>query len=416
MKVCILAKNFPTFSETFVTDHARSLVDSGVNLKILANMAEDKAWPALGGYESELKKITYLYERPDSKSNHYRSERFKALIKMGFYHLQNRFPEFFRSLNFFKFGSSTLDLKLPFIYNKAIGIGPVDILHCHFGSNGIIGAHLKSLGFCKKLVVTFHGLDVSKVILRKEKGHIYKNLFDSADLILPISNLWKEALLSAGAPENRTVVHHLGVDVENIRAKIPETNDSSKIRIITTARFTEKKGLPIALMAIAEARKKAPDLEIQYDVIGSGKNLSDITNLIEELNISEIVKLHGALPHARVKDFLYDADIFMLPSHTAKDGDQEGIPVSLMEAMATGLPVLSTLHSGIPELIEHGQTGILVEEKNYHQLADAIIQLAKFPEVRNEIARNGRETIKQKFNATKQNRRLISMYDDLLST
>ncbi len=416
MKVCILAQNFPAFSETFVTDHAISLLDSNTDLRILANKSQQGAWPTSESSKSQLKDITYLYERPDSKSRNYRSERIKALITMSISHLKNGSPEFFHSLNFLKYGSSVLDLKLPFIYNKALQIGPVDILHCHFGSNGIIGAHLKRLGFCKKLVVTFHGLDVSKVILTKKKGEIYKDLFDQADLILPISNLWREALVSVGAPKHKTFVHHLGVDVDSIPTKTKETIPSSKIRIITTARFTEKKGLPVALRGLAEAIKKAPELEFQYHIIGSGKGFAEIEKLIEELNLSQRIHLHGALPHSRVKELLYSSDIFMLPSHTAKNGDQEGIPVSLMEAMAAGLPVLSTQHSGIPELIEHGYSGILVEEKNHHQLADAIIRLAKCHKTRSQLACNGRKTIEQDFNANRQNKSLIDMYRQLLAS
>lgn len=416
MKVCILAQNFPTFSETFVTDHAKSLLDASVDLSIIANTAELGAWSALDSYEQKLKKVTFLYERPDSKSVRYRSNRIKSLIKMAIYHQKSGSSEFFNSLNFFRFGASTLELKLPFIYNKALQVGPVDVLHCHFGSSGIIGAHLKSLGFCKKLVVTFHGLDVSKVILNKNNGHIYKKLFAQADLILPISNLWRDALVSAGAPESKTIVHHLGVDVDNIRTKSTTTNAPEKIRIITTARFTEKKGLPFALLAVAEAIKIAPGLEIQYDIIGSGKNFSEIKKLIEDLNLTDTVKLHGSLPHSRVKELLYSSDIFMLPSHTAKNGDQEGIPVSLMEAMAAGLPVLSTRHSGIPELIQNGHSGILVEEKNHQQLAEAIIHLSRNPETRNQLASNGRRTIEQKFNANTQNSELITMYKQLLTS
>jgi len=247
---------------------------------------------------------------------------------MGIRHLRNGSPEFLHSLNFFKYGSSVWDLKLPFIYNKALKIGPVDILHCHFGSNGIIGAHLKRLGFCKKLVVTFHGLDVSKVILTKKKSKIYKDLFDQADLILPISNLWREALVSAGAPKQKTFVHHLGgVDVDHIPTKVQKTIASPKIRTITTARFTEKKGLPVALRGL-----------------------------------------------------------------------------------------LSTQHSGTPELIENGHSGILVEERNHHQLADAIIRLAKCHKLRNQLAYNGRKTIEQDFNANKQNKGLIDLYKQILTS
>jgi colanic acid/amylovoran biosynthesis glycosyltransferase len=416
MKVCILAQNFPTFSETFVTDHAISLLDSNTELRILANTGQQAAWPTSGSRKNALKDITYLYERPGSNSKNYRLNRIKSLITMGIRHLRNGSPEFLHSLNFLKYGSSVWDLKLPFIYNKALQIGPVDILHCHFGSNGIIGAHLKRLGFCKKLVVTFHGLDVSKVILTKKKSKIYKDLFDQADLILPISNLWREALVSAGAPKQKTFVHHLGVDVDHIPTKVQESIASPKIRIITTARFTEKKGLPVALRGLAEAIKKAPDLELHYDIIGAGKGFAEVAKLIEKLNLSQRVRLHGALPHSRVKALLYSSDIFMLPSHTAKNGDQEGIPVSLMEAMAVGLPVLSTQHSGIPELIENDHSGILVEEKNHHQLADAIIRLAKCHKLRNQLAYNGRKTIEQDFNANKQNKGLIDLYKQILTS
>jgi colanic acid/amylovoran biosynthesis glycosyltransferase len=287
-----------------------------------------------------------------------------------------------------------------------------DVLHCHFGPVGTLGAHLKHLGLVKKLVVTFHGQDVSRAIA-SSVSNPYESVFEQADLILPISDRWYDALSKLGAPTDRMFVHRVGIDVN--RFSYRERIASSKpLRIITTARFVEKKGLSYAIHAIAKVKKDHPEIKFYYDVIGEGPLSEEIENLVTSLEITDCVKLHGALPHGEVQKLLADADIFILPSIKAKNGDQEGIPVSLMEAMASGMPVLSTFHSGIPELVDNNVSGYLVPEQDIAALAEKIVYLAERPESWSELGQAGREKVEKDYNKDNQNTLLIQMYRKLI--
>lgn len=414
MKVCILATNFPTFSETFVTDHIKALYDSDLDLTVIADGQDPDAWPSLGEFGDVIKPRVHHFNRPKSRQRGYRWQRLTQLTLMARKHLLSRSFGFFSALNIFRFGSTVADLKLPFVFDKALEIGPVDVLHCHFGSNGILGAQLKRLGFCKKLVVTFHGLDVSKTILKKNNSKVYQDLFSQADAILPVSALWKDALVASGAPENRTHVHHLGV-YPGDGANVAFQGNSGGFQIVTIARFTEKKGLPYALRAVKRLMEASPSLEFRYHLIGSGELWPTIQDLIRELDLENNVTMHGALPHEQTRSLLGQSDVFLLPSHTASNGDQEGIPVSLMEAMASGVPVISTVHSGIPELVESGRSGLLVAEKDIDALSEALIGLAADPDLRSRLAFEARRTIQEKFNASIQNAGLVDLYQKLRS-
>ena len=132
------------------------------------------------------------------------------------------------------------------------------------------------------------------------------------------------------------------------------------------------------------------------------------------MGIDDKVKFHGAINKLEVQKFLSHADISIQPSVTASDGDQEGIPVSIMEAMANSLPVISTMHSGIPELITDGETGILVPEREITELSDAMSKLITQPELRTQMGQKARLFILNNYNIEALNRQLESHFNRLI--
>ena len=134
------------------------------------------------------------------------------------------------------------------------------------------------------------------------------------------------------------------------------------------------------MRALAQVRAQRPDLAFRYTLIGDGPLLMQMKSLCAELGLNEHVSFLGALPHAEVKRLLASSDAFILPSVTGIDGDMEGVPVVLMEAMAAGLLCLSSMHSGIPELIANGKSGLLSPERDVAGLAANIIWIAANPE------------------------------------
>lgn len=409
-KVAVLASRFPELSETFVMQHVVGLLERDVDVKVLANSGDAMAWSSLGKHASGIRERVWHYRMPVSKRQRIRGALGKIIA-----HARHKQWDYLSSFNVMAYGGKALSLHFPYVFDQALAIGPVDILHCHFGPNGILGAHLKRLGFCRQLVVTFHGIDVSKVLYQAGRHHPYRVLFEHADLILPISHRWEKKLIELGAPADRVQVHRVGIDVDRFRYQERQPRDG-RLRLATTARFTEKKGLRYAIEAVALLRRTRPDLLLRYDIIGSGTEWDAINQLVDRLGVKDLVNLHGPQPHHEVETMLAQADVFILPSVTAANGDQEGVPVSLMEAMASGMPVLSTWHSGIPELVEDGISGFLVPERDPEMLAERIAYLADHAERWSEMGYCGRVKVEGEFNLLQQNDSLLAIYHELLSS
>lgn len=259
---------------------------------------------------------------------------------------------------------------------------------CHYGHNGEMMVRMRELGAITGPVVTiFHGFDVAKRL--GDPAPPYELLRRHGDLFLPVSNRWRDALLSWGFPTERTVTCPLGIDCAEM-ARI-EHRPSDRIRLFSICRLVEKKGVEYSLRAIASLEEPLRS-QISLRVAGDGPLLRPLRQLADELGIAQAVEFLGAIAHARVPELLADSDIFILPSVTAGNGDMEGVPISLIESMAAGLPVISTLHSGIPELVTNGSDGILVAERDTVALARAIRQLATDEALRKRLGTAARTT------------------------
>lgn len=171
--------------------------------------------------------------------------------------------------------------------------------------------------------------------------------------------------------------------------------------------FNRKKGLEYALRACAELKKRG--IDYHFTIVGTGPLETELNLLIAELALQDFVTLEGFQPQEKVKEILDCSDVFLLPSVTASNGDMEGIPVALMEAMSNGLPVVSTKHSGIPELIENNESGWLANEKNSIQLADILQNIAKGNYSVQDITRQARVVIETKFNQNVLNDELVEL-------
>lgn len=295
------------------------------------------------------------------------------------------------------------------------GLAPEpDILHCHFGPLGLFGAALKNLGLTRaRLVTTFHGYDMSSLPGKKGAG-VYAPLFRQGDLFLTVSERWRRRLLELGAPPERTHVHRIGVDTARIPFRARREPSGGPVRIVTVGRLVEKKGHAVTLQALALLKTSRPDLKLTLDVVGDGPLEASLRRQAAALSVAEYVAFHGALGHERVLEILSRGHIFVLPSRTSGSGDQEGIPVALMEAMAGGMPVVSTRHSGIPELVEDGVSGILCAENNADETARALERLLGGPESWPEMGRAGRARVEAQFNQGTQHERLREIYSALI--
>lgn len=288
-----------------------------------------------------------------------------------------------------------------------------NIIHCHFGNLGARAAALKRVGLMSgKLVVTFHGADIA-VGLDRDLRAEYRSLFEQADLCLPISRLWARRLQDLGCDLDRIRVQRMGVAVSELKIAAPRS-PGLDTRICIAGRFVEKKAHLDAVRALALIRSRRPDLNARMDLIGDGPLLGEVMIAAKELGISEATVFHGSLAHGRTLDLIARSDVFVLPSVTASNGDKEGIPVALMEAMALGIPVVSTVHSGIPELVEQGRSGLLSAEHDIEALARNLEVLLTNPALAKTLGTGGREKVEQEFNLEKLGQDLRSLYSQLM--
>ncbi|MCU0525737.1 MAG: glycosyltransferase [Elainella sp. Prado103] len=406
MKIAFLVGEFPTLSETFVLNQITGLIDQGHEVDIYASPPKQlsKIHPDVKKYD--LPKRTFYYEEI---SPNYLLRSIKGLYLFTIWGI--RYPrQILRSTNLQKYGNYAKSLRLlheivPFLRH---GLPKYDVIHCHFGMNGIKGMYLRQLGVIQgKLSTVFHGFDISGYLDQVGKD-TYNQLFRVGDLFLPISEHWRKRLLELGAPDEKTVVHHMGIDCQEFKFKVRECSLGEKTQITTVCRLVEKKGVEYGIRAVAALKERFSNLE--YMIIGDGPLQEELERLIAELQADDVIKILGWQPQDSVVKWLEKTHLFLAPSVTAHDGDQEGIPVALMEAMAMGIPVISTYHSGIPELVENGNSGILTVERNVGELIDRFKMLLGNPQVWKSIGLSARHKVEEEFDVSKLNQQLAQRF------
>ena len=287
-----------------------------------------------------------------------------------------------------------------------------DLVHAQFGYVGHLCIPVLSWFGSLPLVVSFRGQDAS-ALPRKHPG-IYAPLLRRASAFLARSEAMKRDLIAIGCPAGKTYVHHSGIDLDRFafQERHAPPAESLPVRILLVGRLIEKKGVPDAIAAFAEARRRRPNIQLR--IIGDGPMREEILRNIAALGLADAVALLGHCPHDDVASEMAAAHLFMLPCRTASDGDKEGIPNAIMEAMASGLPVLSTRHAGIPECVEDGVSGLLVHEGDTAALADRLCRLLDHPDLWPGMGRAGRAKIEDEFNRDTQAQRLLSVYEQVI--
>lgn len=404
MKIAIIVSEFPKISETFILNQITGLIDLGneVDIFVFKESDEKKIHPDVIKYNL-FSKITFLNRITLPKG---KIERIAKAIKIIIRYFLFYPKEIIRCLDYGKHSSKYYALNNLFKL-KAFLRNKYDVIHCHYGPNGVKYLFLKEiLSDRVKYVTTFHAYDITR-FLNKSKNGFYEELFQKGDLFLPVSKLWEKKLEVLGCPREKLVVHKMGIDIEKINIK-NKSIENDEIEIITVARLVEKKGLEYSISAVARLIKKYP--RIRYNIVGDGYLRENLERLILDLDLNEKIKILGWLDEDEVFKLMHDSDIFILTSVTSQDGDQEGIPVSLMEAMAVGLPVISTYHSGIPELVTDGKSGFLVPEKDVYAITEKLEYLVTHQKDRMKMGRFGRPYIKDQHDILRLNRNLLNLY------
>ncbi len=292
---------------------------------------------------------------------------------------------------------------------KAVGAGAVV---CHFGPQATMGMPIALAIDCPAVTI-FHGYDISRLLRDKRWVERYRAVAALGMHALCISQAGRDRLRSIGWPESQLHVVRLGVDSTRFAFRPPSERWSARgpRRILMVARLVEKKGVHVALEAMQTLHERELDLELR--VIGDGPERERLESIIADSGLTS-VRLLGALTHERTRQEFADADLYIQPSITASTGDQEGIPVSLMEAQASGIPVVSTRHSGIPELVIDGTTGWLTDEGDADGLAVAVERLSRNPAQAEQFAQAGRAHVQREFDRDTQTGRFAAYLDALI--
>ena len=408
MKIAFFVSKFPFLTETFILNQITGLLDRHHNVHIYAGRMSNHSIMHTDIERYNLSsKIVYYGGMHISIPKKYYMRALKSLTIL----MKNRISlPLIKSLNVFKFGKSSTSLSLfystHFFLKKRLS--SYDIIHCHFGTNGILGAQLKHIGAIKgKLITSFHGYDISKYPKANGMG-VYDLLFKEGDLFLPISERWKEKLISLGCPEEKTVVHRMGIDTKTFLLHPRKIHPSGKIYILTVGRLVEKKGIAYGVQAVASLLHKYP--QIEYRIIGDGPLRPEISRLIQDIKASEQITLLGWRTQEDTVKLMQEAHIFLAPSITSDTGDQEGIPVVLMEALAQGLPVVSTWHSGIPELVQDGLSGLLAPERDSTALAAKLDYLLTHHELWAPMGQAGCAYVQKFYDINLLNDQLVALY------
>jgi colanic acid/amylovoran biosynthesis glycosyltransferase len=285
--------------------------------------------------------------------------------------------------------------------------GEFSVIYCHFGHVAERARQLRQAGFFEgPLVAVFHAADLT--IARPRGG--YAPLFREAAKLLPISRYWRDKLLELGAAPASVEVRHMGVDCASVAFRASTAGVPA--RIASVGRLIEKKGFEFGLRAVAEAEALL-SRPLEYDIVGDGPLRGELEAVAARLGLRARVHFHGSRTASEVGALLERADVLLAPSVTAANGDVEGIPVVLMEAMARGVPVVSSLHTGIPELVEHGETGLLAPERDTGALAAAVASLLQDPARAAALATRARRRIEADFDSAKLTRELAALFSSL---
>jgi len=414
MKIAFLVWQFPVLSEPFILNQITGLIDRGHEVDIYPCSVDQekpsstaKIHPAVAEYNL-LDRTHHAPKRP--KNSLKRWLKAVTLLLMKFPYNPSGCWRLFKNCFL---TNKEASLKLLYRAIPFLNQSNYDIIHCQFGTLGMVGLSLRQAGVIQgKLITTFRGIDISSYVA--EKGErTYEPLFKAGDFFLANCEFFRRKAMAIGCPENKIVVHGSGIDCRRFAMKSRQFAEDGKINLVTTGRLVEKKGIKYCIEAVAQLAQTYPNLE--YHIIGEGELRQELEQQIKNLKVSHIIKLLGWKNQSEIVDILNQAHIFIATSLTAADGNQDAPVNTLKEAMAMGLPVISTFHGGIPELVEDGISGFLVPERNSESITEQLLYLIENPQLWAIMGKAGRLQVENKYDMEKLNDELVTIYSNLSS-
>ncbi len=287
------------------------------------------------------------------------------------------------------------------------------VLHVYFGHIGVMLLPLLRVSPVP-VVVSFHGADAGVDLERRRHRKALTDLFEHSDRVLVRSAALGDELIKLGCPESKIRLNRTGIPMGEWPFRERSEPGDGAWRCLQACRLIEKKGLDLSLKAFARFRERYPRAELR--IAGEGPLISSLEAQVAELGLGSSVTLLGFLDQASLRREIESAHFFLHPSRTGRDGNREGVPNSMLEAMASGAVVIATEHGGIPEAVTHGESGWLVPEEDWTGLAAALLDLAENWVARGQaMGRAGRAAVESGFAQENQIADLEDVYLNAMS-
>ena len=387
LNICVVQPNKDAYSETFIRNHIEYLPANVFN-------TYGAWWPE---FDNNHKSLAHLYTHRNliSKAAYY---GYRILPQQIFIRISSIYTGY-------PLKSNDL-LKAAFKYY--LKKNNIDVVLAEYGMKGTI-----VMDTCSELkiplVVHFHGYDAHNKTLVTEFETSYKKMFKQADAFIVVSKYMYRALLNLGAPLSKTFLIHYGVnDKLFLKTDVAQNNPI----LLSVGRFADTKAPQITILAF----QKALDIAKKATLImlGDGPLLESCKTLAMALGINDKIEFKGKQSPFEVAAAMQQARAFVLHSIVTSNGDAEGTPNVIIEAASSGLPVISTKHAGIPDIIEHGKTGFLVEEKNVDRMAKYMILLLEDKELAAKMGVASRRNIEKNFLLQKQISKLMDVINNTI--
>ena len=272
------------------------------------------------------------------------------------------------------------------------------LIHAHFATDATVAVRLAN-ALKLPLIVTLHGYDVT---VQRDFEREYRELWDRTAIFVCVSEFIRKKALAAGFPETKLRVHYIGIDPSRFQPVAPAESKS----VLFVGRLTEKKGCEYLIRAMALVQQEEPGATLT--IVGDGPLRKDLEDLAATLGTR--CSFAGAQPSETIRQRLGDARVFSVPSVTAANGDSEGLGTVFAEAQCMGIPIATTQHAGMGEIIEDGVTGLLAPERDVPALAANIVRLLRDEALWRSCRENGIENIHRRFDICKQTEKLEEIY------
>jgi glycosyltransferase involved in cell wall biosynthesis len=290
---------------------------------------------------------------------------------------------------------------------KAIDELGCRLLHVYFGNNGLFW-----LPFLRRtripVIVSFHGADVRGDLGSKYSTGLLDELYSRSNLLLARSQSLADSLIENGCPGEKIEIQRTGIPLDEYPFAERRMPAEGRWRLLQACRLVAKKGLETSITAFAQFRNRWPNSTLT--IAGDGPLREATKHFADASGLGRSIRFTGFLRSEELRKLYYESHFFLHPSETALDGNREGIPNSLLEAMATGLPAVATYHGGIPEAVESEKSGMLVPESDPEALAFVLFRLAEEPRLAQSVGVNGSMVVRTKFNLERQIDRLEEIY------